>query len=67
VKFRQPIQLKKEKLVSQAGVNLLYRLMDKIGIEFGVLYSTKGQKVHTARLPIHGKPLDITYPAHSYL
>jgi opacity protein-like surface antigen len=30
-----------------SGVNLLYRLMDKIGIEFGVLYSTKGQKTST--------------------
>ena len=30
-----------------SGINLLYRLMDKIGIEFGVLYSTKGQKTST--------------------
>ena len=37
----------KGKIGFTAGVNLLYRLMDKIGIEFGVLYSTKGQKVNT--------------------
>lgn len=44
----------KGKLGFTAGVNLLYRLMDKIGIEFGVLYSTKGQKVNTPAWNIPG-------------
>ncbi len=38
----------KGKIGFTTGVNLLYRLMDKIGIEFGLLYSTKGQKTNTA-------------------
>jgi len=29
------------------GANVLYRLLDRVGIEFGVLYSTKGQKTTT--------------------
>ena len=37
----------KAKIGFTTGLNLLYRLMDKIGIELGVLYSTKGQKVNT--------------------
>jgi opacity protein-like surface antigen len=34
----------KGKLGYTAGANVLYQLLDKVGIEFGVLYSTKGQK-----------------------
>ncbi|MES2515402.1 MAG: outer membrane beta-barrel protein [Bacteroidota bacterium] len=30
------------------GINLRYQLLDKIGIEFGALYSTKGQKAETS-------------------
>ncbi len=37
----------KPKFGFTTGINLLYRFMDKIGIEFGVLYSTKGQKLNT--------------------
>jgi opacity protein-like surface antigen len=35
----------KGKMGFTAGVNVLYRLLDRIGIEFGALYSTKGEKV----------------------
>jgi opacity protein-like surface antigen len=34
----------KGKLGYTAGANVLYQLLDKVGIEFGVLYSTKGQR-----------------------
>lgn len=34
----------KGKLGFTAGANVLYQLLDKVGIEFGVLYSTKGQR-----------------------
>jgi opacity protein-like surface antigen len=37
----------KGKIGFTAGANLLYRLLDRVGIEFGVLYSTKGQKITT--------------------
>jgi opacity protein-like surface antigen len=38
----------KGKLGFTAGANLRYQLLDMIGIEFGALYSTKGQKMHAA-------------------
>lgn len=34
----------KGKLGFTAGANVLYQLLDKVGIEFGALYSTKGQR-----------------------
>ena len=37
----------KGKMGFTAGVNVLYRLLDRIGIEFGALYSTKGEKINT--------------------
>jgi opacity protein-like surface antigen len=37
----------KGKLGFTAGANILYRLLDRVGIEFGLLYSTKGQKIAT--------------------
>jgi opacity protein-like surface antigen len=36
----------KGKLGFTAGANILYQLLDKVGIEFGILYNTKGEKVH---------------------
>lgn len=39
--------VEKPKYGYTAGLNILYRLMDKIGVEFGILYSTKGQKINT--------------------
>lgn len=37
----------KPKAGMTAGVNFLYKLMDRIGIETGLLYSTKGEKVYS--------------------
>ena len=37
----------KGKLGFTVGANVLYRLLDKVGIEFGILYSTKGEKITT--------------------
>lgn len=37
----------KGKMGFTTGLNVRYQLMDRIGIEFGALYSTKGQKTHT--------------------
>ncbi len=37
----------KPKAGMTAGVNFLYKLMDGIGIETGILYSTKGEKVYS--------------------
>lgn len=36
----------KGKLGFTAGANILYQLLDQVGIEFGILYNTKGEKMH---------------------
>ena len=38
----------KGKMGFTTGINILYRLLDRVGVEFGVLYSTKGQKARTS-------------------
>jgi opacity protein-like surface antigen len=38
--------IEKGKMGFTAGVNVLYQLLDRVGVEFGALYSTKGQKTH---------------------
>ncbi len=39
-------ETEKPKAGMTAGVNFLYKLMDRVGIETGILYSTKGEKVY---------------------
>lgn len=40
-------ETEKPKAGMTAGINFLYKLMDRVGIETGILYSTKGQKVYS--------------------
>ncbi len=37
----------KPKAGMTAGLNFLYKLMDRVGIEVGILYSTKGEKMYS--------------------
>jgi len=57
----------KGKLGFTAGANILYRLLDKVGIEFGILYSTKGQKISTpsAEWQTPGSNYDPSIPTYS--
>lgn len=40
-------ETEKPKAGMTAGVSFLYKLLDRVGIETGILYSTKGEKVHS--------------------
>lgn len=40
-------ETEKPKAGMTAGVNFLYKLLDRIGIETGILYSTKGEKIYS--------------------
>lgn len=40
-------ETEKPKAGMTAGVNFLYQLLDRVGIETGILYSTKGEKVYS--------------------